>query len=258
MKIFTKLTAGNIKLQEIGLLHYICGHLKGGIFDQSLPEIADATNFAVSTVHHFLGRLVECGFLKVVRPSVKTKTGNTPVGYQPIPPIEWGRFVDAKGSYEGDPIQKGMIHKIHSVCVCVEKECGMNLIDKGAIPPIEWAAPIDSAVQQVLTSIEHRREMAELAGSHCGRVIVPEPVKIIQPEPVQKMYNAEAGSLIGDAGQPCLSLTNSHCQNKPLAGRQMCQACEDEMVRQAEVWRMKTTIGASRRIGETRTGSDAE
>jgi DNA-binding Lrp family transcriptional regulator len=184
--IFPKLKAGNITLQEIGLLHYISRHLKDGIFDQALPTIAEAVNYSVPTCHRLLARLVANGFIKIERPSVKTKSGNTPVGYQPIQPMEWGRcFVEAKGGYEGEPIPNGMIN--NSSYISVLKKEGVNHYGRNSNTTLRaggmgsaFAVLVEGAIRQVLDGIEHRRKMAEVAASHWR---LPEPVKIIGRDP---------------------------------------------------------------------------
>jgi hypothetical protein len=271
-KIRPRRTEG-ISLFDTGLLAFIARKVGAGIYQESNIYTADSdgSNSTKSAVQRGMRRLILNEYLIEKFPRKWLgREGWSIVGVK-ISPKGWRILAlstemglvsnpDPKTtSSKTDPDPNGsktiLLNKLYV------KEIGDNkgINDKGInagdltnfvtqlIPPIEWASPVDRAVRQVLDSVEHRREMAELAASHWGRIILPEPVKVIQPEPIiarveiitpeTKTYNAQTGSLIGDAGQPCLSLTDDHCQNKPLAGRQMCQACEDEMVRQAKEYR---------------------
>jgi hypothetical protein len=206
--IFPKLRGGNITIQEIGLLHYICGHLKDGVFDQPLPQIAIATNLSAPTIHRLLTRLTASGFLKVVRPTVKTKTGNTPVGYKPIQLVEWGakslpikpiQLVEwgAKSlpikPIPSEPIPNGMIHKESSISVKLVDGVESMLLDSmGIIPPVEWAPDqiIHRAVLLTLEAEERRRQEIERAADYVytawgranreSRILAP----MIQPKPL--------------------------------------------------------------------------
>jgi len=190
--VISKLRAGNITVQEVGLLHYICGHLKDGVFDQPLPQVAIATNLSAPTIHRLLTRLTASGFLKVIRPSVKTKTGNTPVGYKPIQLVEWGGGAAFSRTKPSEPIPNGMIHKESSISVkLVDGDESTLLGNLGIIPPVEWAP--DRIVRLTLEQEDRRRQEIERAADYVylawgranreSRILIPkiQPKQLIIP-----------------------------------------------------------------------------
>jgi len=235
--IFPKLRAGNITIQEIGLLHYICGHLKDGIFDQPLPQVAIATNLSAPTIHRLLTRLTASGFLKVIRPSVKTKTGNTPVGYKPIQLVEWGPKSIPIKHIPSEPIPNGMIHKESSISVKLVDGDESTLLDSmGIIPPVEWAPDriVHRAVLLTLESEERRRQEIERAADYVylawGRATRESRILVPKIQPKQKaLLIIPPGAVLclaEDCTQP--RVKDGYCQtHQALAGQAKNEAARE-------------------------------
>jgi hypothetical protein len=205
------MNAGGLPLTSRGLLLYIAQHLDGsGVYAEADSFTAEAFGNASTkpTVQRHKAQLLKDGYLYLAHNREWCgKTGWSPVGVGITPKglkelalisTVSQAITGAVGqastlTHESEksinqlatPLTHESITRFIDTVEDVDVLCGMNLVDRNlGIVAVSQGALIDSAVRQVLASVEHRREMAEMAASHWGRVIVPESVKIIQPEPV--------------------------------------------------------------------------
>jgi hypothetical protein len=194
------------RASDDGMCRHTDGHIAKWFADSNTERSEDAFR---QKINGLVLKLVGKGVVENAEPSRRQAGGRpTRKGLRPLVSVQTALRMTTKVGYDevtqaqtfdksglnpyfgqaSDPIIVRSNDQIPKIpIICVEKEMGMNLVDK--IPgnmcgDLTKISLIDSAVRQVLDSIEHRREMAELAASHWGKVIVPEPVKIIQPEPI--------------------------------------------------------------------------
>lgn len=177
MKIFKKThRAENATLTETGLLLFIAQNTDAtGMYQYPDSETAEAVDSTKSTVHRLRNRLLTNNYLTVRIPRKWLgEKGWSEVGVAVSRKGFKALLLNSKMGQATTLTQKTMDpDPFGSMTICnglsVKKEfvSDTDSLNLGIIPDGSGSL-IDLTVRQVLTNIEHRRMMAELAASHWG------------------------------------------------------------------------------------------
>jgi hypothetical protein len=264
MKIFKKTRrAENATLTEIGLLLFIAQNTDvSGLYQYPDSETADAVDSTRPTVHRLRNRLIANGYLTVRIPRKwlgekgwsEVNVAISPKGLKALLLSTKMSQATILAQKTTDPGSNEHITTNPITCRIDDSDLKDKRVKvEGADEPgsLYTVQLVERTVRQVLDSIEHRREMWELAAphrramadlvaSHWARVILPAPVVTEQDQEQSTMTTMITSGMIITPGTCEYSLPSCQCGDDvayiahPLGDdrfqvfpKQKCESCTE-------------------------------
>jgi hypothetical protein len=242
VKLFKRIRrAEDATLTEAGLLLFIAQNVDAsGLYQYTDADTADATYSTKPTVQRLRHRLTVNGYLVERRPTVWLgRNGWSTVGVEITSKGLKKIIPNTKLSQVTNPDSNTLDpNSNESMTICNRLPVKKEIVDYMGyktigISPDESGLLIDRTVRLVLDAREYNREMAELAASHWGRVILTDAVTIIQPEPVVLVGTTETPATLDFANGQIISADDWDrlANGGPTDGIPICACGEDLHVR---------------------------